>query len=175
MIEIIRHKIERCLIYFRPGRSFAYKVISGPWLPAARCKTILPFLCATHIYQEYFNFTNWNFDKHNQQLYNMTKYSRLRLTAKRDLRETWDWPERQRWSLRALDKFHQTDRQPLAFLELLTEPKIYLVKHEMKSHAIYVEFVRSHTNNGDSTSLRTFNRCIKLHRREWQKRRTQHT
>ena len=44
--------------------------------------------------------------------------------------------------MRALDKFHQTDRQPLAFLELLTEPKIYLVKHEMKSHAIYVEFVK---------------------------------
>ena len=63
MIEIIRHKIERCLIYFRQRRSFAYKVISGPWLPAAGCKPILPFLCATHIYRKYIisQTTNGNF------------------------------------------------------------------------------------------------------------------
>ena len=69
MIEIIRHKIERCLIYFRPGRSFAYKVISGPWLPAARYKQAHPAFSMRDTYlSRIFYFTNENFG----DFYNIT-------------------------------------------------------------------------------------------------------
>ena len=43
-----------------------------------------------------------------------------------DLRLTWDWPERKRRRLRALDKLYsdrRSNERRLAFIELLTEPK----------------------------------------------------
>ena len=70
---------------------------------------------------------------------NKTKYFRLRLTdevssdrPKKDLRPetdlglTWDWPERKKWILWALEHFssdRQTNGRRLAFTGLLTEPK----------------------------------------------------